>query len=63
MGLTNGRGVRPVGGDRQGQFPGMMENRTFQVVFVRENHGVGVNPADETDQVVQYSGKTVTVAR
>ena len=50
-------------GDRQGQFPGMMENRTFQVVFVRENHGVGVNPADETDQVVQYSGKTVTVAR
>ena len=39
----------------------MMENRTFHVVFVRENHGVGVNPADETDQVVQYSGKTKTV--
>ena len=48
-------------GDRKGQFPGMLENRTFRVVFVRDNHGVGVNPADETDKVVQYSGKQVTV--
>jgi alpha-D-xyloside xylohydrolase len=50
-------------GDRKGQFPGMMEHRTFHVVFVRENHGVGVNPADESDKVVPYSGKTVTVTR
>jgi hypothetical protein len=28
---------------------------------VRENHGVGVNPADEVDKVLQYSGKQVTV--
>jgi alpha-D-xyloside xylohydrolase len=48
-------------GDRKGQFPGMLENRTFHVVFVRENHGVGVNPADEVDKVPQYSGKQVTV--
>jgi alpha-D-xyloside xylohydrolase len=48
-------------GDRKGQFPGMLENRTFHVVFVRENHGVGVNPADEVDKVLQYSGKQVTV--
>ena len=31
-------------GDRKGQFPGMLENRTFRVVFVRENHGVGDQP-------------------
>jgi len=49
-------------GDRQGQFPGMPENRTFRVVFVRENHGVGVEPADEADKVVEYSGKQITVA-
>jgi len=49
-------------GDRKGQFPGMLENRTFRVVFVRDNHGVGVNPTDQTDKVIQYSGKSVTVA-
>jgi alpha-D-xyloside xylohydrolase len=48
-------------GERKGQFPGMLQNRTFRVVFVRENHGVGVNPAEEADKVVQYSGKQITV--
>ena len=48
-------------GERKGQFPGMLETRTFRVVFVGENHGVGVNAADEADRVVQYSGKAVTV--
>jgi alpha-D-xyloside xylohydrolase len=50
-------------GDRKGQFPGMLENRAFHVVFVRENHGIGVNPADEIDKVVQYAGKQVTVSQ
>jgi alpha-D-xyloside xylohydrolase len=49
-------------GERHGHFPGMLENRTFHVVFVRENHGVGVNPTDEPDKTVQYSGKEITVA-
>jgi alpha-D-xyloside xylohydrolase len=48
-------------GNRQGQFPGMLENRTFRVMFVRDNHGVGVNPSDDTDKVVQYAGKQITV--
>ncbi len=48
-------------GDRKGQFPGMLESRTFRIVFVRENHGIGVTAADEADKVVQYSGKQVTV--
>jgi len=48
-------------GDRKGQFPGMLENRTFRIVFVSENHGVGVNPADEVDKAVSYSGKQITV--
>jgi alpha-D-xyloside xylohydrolase len=47
--------------DRKGQFPGMLEGRTFRVVFVSENHGVGINPADEADKVVQYSGKQISV--
>ena len=48
-------------GNRKGQFPGMIENRTFHVVFVRENHGVGVDATDEPDKVVPYSGKEITV--
>jgi alpha-D-xyloside xylohydrolase len=48
-------------GNRKGQFPGMIENRTFHVVFVRENHGVGVDATDEPDKVVRFSGKEITV--
>jgi alpha-D-xyloside xylohydrolase len=48
-------------GDRKGKFPGMLENRSFRVVFVGDNHGVGINQTDEADKVVQYSGKQVTV--
>ena len=50
-------------GERKGEFPGMLENRTFRVVFVRENHGVGVNASDEAEKVVQYSGKQISVSR
>jgi alpha-D-xyloside xylohydrolase len=47
--------------DRQGQFPGMLASRTFRVVFVGENHGVGIAPSDTPDKVVQYFGKQITV--
>jgi alpha-D-xyloside xylohydrolase len=50
-------------GERKGQFPGMLENRSFRVVFVRENHGVGVDASDEPDKIVQYSGKQINVSR
>jgi alpha-D-xyloside xylohydrolase len=48
-------------GDRSGRFPGMLETRTFRVVFVGDNHGVGIGPSETADKVVQYSGKQVTV--
>ena len=48
-------------GDRKGQFPGMLESRSFRIVFVGENHGVGVSSTDEVDKVVQYAGEQVTV--
>jgi alpha-D-xyloside xylohydrolase len=48
-------------GDRQGQFPGMLQTRTFRVVFVGENHGVGIDPASDPDKTVQYSGKQISV--
>jgi alpha-D-xyloside xylohydrolase len=48
-------------GDRQGEYPGMLANRTFRVLFVRENHGVGIAPHDTADKVVEYSGKQIVV--
>jgi alpha-D-xyloside xylohydrolase len=48
-------------GERKGKFPGMLEHRTFHVVFVSENHGVGIEPTAKPDKVVQYAGKEVTV--
>jgi alpha-D-xyloside xylohydrolase len=48
-------------GDRQGQFPGMLQSRTFRVVFVDAKHGAGIEPENEPDKVVQYSGKQISV--
>ena len=48
-------------GDRKGQFPGILQRRTFHVVFTSENHGVGGNQADKPDKVVTYEGKQVAV--
>jgi alpha-D-xyloside xylohydrolase len=49
-------------GDRQGKFPGMLQTRTFRIVFVGENHGAGVGPEDTPDKIVEYSGIQKTVA-
>jgi len=48
-------------GDCKGHFPGMLQDRSFRVVFVRENHGVGVDATDEPDKIVRYAGKEITV--
>lgn len=48
-------------GDRKGQFPGMLQNRTFQIVFVSGNHGTGIAPTENADKVVSYSGEEITV--
>ena len=47
-------------GERQGSFPGMLQARTFQIVFVRENHGAGIAP-EMPDNTAEYSGQQVTV--
>ena len=48
---------------REGKFPGMIERRTFNVVWVGEGHGVGVDPTDRPDRVVSYNGSAVAVTR
>lgn len=50
-------------GERKGSFPGMLENRTFRIVFVRRGHGAGIGLSRQADKVVLYSGRPVTVTR
>jgi alpha-D-xyloside xylohydrolase len=48
-------------GDRAGEFPGMLKERTFRIVWVRP--GKGVSPLEEAspDREVKYTGATVEV--
>ena len=48
-------------GDRSGSFPGMLQSRTFRIVFVTQNHGTGGELTIAPDKTVQYSGKKIVV--
>jgi alpha-D-xyloside xylohydrolase len=50
-------------GKRQGEFPGMLKERTFRIVWVSPNHGVGIALTEQPDVVVQYKGDAVTISR
>ncbi|MBQ1755046.1 MAG: DUF5110 domain-containing protein, partial [Bacteroidales bacterium] len=47
-------------GDRTGEFPGMLETRTFHVIVVDPSHPHGYDP-DAKGTVCDYQGKTVTL--
>jgi alpha-D-xyloside xylohydrolase len=48
-------------GERKGAFPGMLESRTFRIVFVGENHGAGIDAAAAADKTVTYTGQPLSV--
>jgi alpha-D-xyloside xylohydrolase len=48
-------------GERNGKFPGMLESRTFRVVFVGENHGVGIDITAQADKSVTYTGQPISL--
>jgi len=50
-------------GARKGSFPGMLESRSFHVVFVKENHGGAIDETTNPDQTVRYSGREVAVTQ
>ena len=49
-------------GDRKGAFPGMLARRTFRVVWVKPDHGVGGALTAKADTEVHYNGKAVKVS-
>lgn len=50
-------------GKRQGEFPGMLKEREFHIVWVKQGHGVGVEIASEIDEVIKYIGNPVTLKK
>jgi Alpha-glucosidases, family 31 of glycosyl hydrolases len=47
-------------GDRKGEFPGMLKDRTFRIVRVNSKNGTGMEPAGQAE-TVQYSGKELKI--
>jgi len=48
-------------GARSGSFPGMVRERTFNIVLVGKGHGVGEAPVVSADRVVRYNGEAISV--
>ena len=48
-------------GEREGSFSGMLDSRTFQIIFVSDNHGDGIGPVGNPDKTVRYTGQSVAV--
>ena len=48
-------------GDRKGEFPGMLQNRRFRVILVKQGHGIGIGASPSIDREVEYAGKSVNV--
>lgn len=50
-------------GQRKGSFPGMLQNRTINIVFVDSKHGNGELVSNSVDQIIQYTGNAVTIKK
>jgi len=48
-------------GARQGSYPGMAGQRTFNIVWVSSGHGAGVNPVQSIDKTIHYDGTAISV--
>lgn len=46
---------------RKGNFPGMLNKRTFNIVLVGEGHGVGLPMAENADKTIVYDGKSMSI--
>jgi alpha-D-xyloside xylohydrolase len=48
-------------GERKGKFPGMLERRTFRVVWVAPGHGAGLDSTDKADAEIAYDGHEIAI--
>jgi len=49
-------------GTRKGEFPGMLKNRTFNVILIDENHGTGIDISKIIDKTLVYKGNELQVS-
>jgi alpha-D-xyloside xylohydrolase len=50
-------------GNRAGNFQGMLQNRSFQIVWVGQNNGIGFDVVLHPQKTVRYVGRAITVKR
>jgi alpha-D-xyloside xylohydrolase len=50
-------------GERKGDYPGILQRRTFNIIWVGEGHGNGLNLTIPVDRTVQYDGGASTVTQ
>ena len=48
--------------DRKGDFEGMMKERTFRIVWVNANNGIGIEPASKAE-TIKYSGREISIKK
>lgn len=48
--------------ERKGEFPGMLKDRTFRIVWVNTKNGIGLEPASKAE-TVKYSGKEIELKK
>jgi alpha-D-xyloside xylohydrolase len=48
-------------GDRKGSFPGMLKERSFNIVVVGKDHGTGIETTGTPDKVISYQGERQVV--
>jgi alpha-D-xyloside xylohydrolase len=48
-------------GNRQGKFPGMLKERTFEIIRVSKDNCMGLDFEKAADQTVKYNGKELIV--
>jgi alpha-D-xyloside xylohydrolase len=58
---NDSRGSLTIGA-HQGEFPGMLKNRTFRIIRVRDGFGAGPLPTEKPDAEISYAGQAVDVS-
>ncbi len=48
---------------REGEFPGMLLERTFRITWVAPNHGIGEGINEQPDLVVTYTGEKIDIIK
>jgi len=48
-------------GSRKGEFEGMLKNRRFNIILVKPNQGVGLEPATRFDKEIIYEGREMKI--